>query len=94
MWKAGDKAYCIERFLGEGEMTGDPTLNIKPNGVPQKGVIYLVDGFLNIGSGALMIAGLPIYNKNTKRYTGWVAYKFRKIVLKSERKEQYAETRK
>jgi len=90
MWQIGDKAVCVEAFEGKSETFGNPSHNEKPNGLPQKGTIYLVTGIIGYTlTPSLDLAGLPIYNSRTGRPSGWTARKFRKIAYRSE---QIAET--
>lgn len=84
-WKAGDKALCVEKFLGVGMSSQRPDHNKSPNGLPVVGTIYLVVGTTHFTELGLQLAGLPVFNAKTGRPSGWVAYKFRKIVPACDR---------
>jgi len=81
MWKAGDKAYCINR-----PKIGD--LWVNPSGTPVKGSTYLV---IEISKrGGLMLAGYPAYFAHNMEEIGYQSHNFSKIVTKTERKEMEA----
>lgn len=80
-WRAGDKAYCVETFH-----TFSPFQ--MPNGTPQRGVTYLVDGITacnqGTGSTGLYLCGLPMTNAGGG-LAGYCSQKFRKVVPRSDR---------
>lgn len=83
-WKAGDKALCIESMPGIHRCLYD-----NPNGLPQKGTIYLVVD-INIddnGNVGLLLAGHPVFTMDG-REVGYGHQAFRKVVPRSERKEE------
>lgn len=84
MWEAGDKAVCVEKFLGVSCDSNCPNHNIKPSGLPAVNTIYLVDR-VSVDTEALIIAGLPCYNRMSGKEAGWVNRKFRKLISRSER---------
>lgn len=85
MWKIGDKAVCIENFEGFGRNTKE-VVNSKPNGLPIKGVLYITDGIAD--TGGLIILGKPCLNLRNNEECGFVPWKFRKVVPRSERAVQ------
>lgn len=77
MWKVGDKALCIDD-------RDYPPLNYFPNGTPEKGKEYSVEGFTHRKELGLVIQGLPGYDKEMEP-VGYKATRFKKVSLKKKK---------
>ena len=86
-WKAGDRALCVEQFLGFSYPAMRPSSNYT-NGLPVVGTIYLVDSvYERTGRVWLIISDKPAFNLLGEK-SGWWSQRFRKITPACDRSER------